>query len=480
MCTSAALRRRLCRDSYYQFVQSYWPEVSQETPVWNWHIEYLCNEIQTVVERMIAGKPRDYDLVVNVSPGSTKSILASVMLLPWIWTRMPKARHLVGTFGQDLGLYLALQCRDIVESERYKASHPEVELRRDNRNRLGFGNTRGGWRRVVTIGGKSPTGTHAHIITVDDPLDPAQALSEAELKTANQWMSQTMPSRKVNKEVTPTLLIMQRLALLDPSGARLEKADSNPVKHICLPAELSPSKGITTVPPELANNYVDGLMDPVRLSRKVLVEAKGENEFAYAGQYLQSPVSPGGKMFKTEEFRICETPPGQFHRVVRYWDKAATWEDGDFTVGVKMGVIIDGENSQFYVLDVVRGQWDAFTREKIIKQTAQIDGKKCRVMVEQEPGSSGKESAQGTVNRLQGFITSFAPVTGAKEVRAETYASQVNAGNVWLVRGPWNTKYIEEHRYFPDPSLHDDQVDASSGAYNFLVVKRTRVGGFGK
>ena len=100
-----------------------------------------------------------------------------------------------------------------------------------------------------------------------------------------------------------------------------------------------------------------------------------------------------------------------------------------------MGVDVDQKSA---VLDLLRGQWEAAARERIILQTAQIDGKGVAIGVEQEPGSGGKESAQSTVKMLAGFRVRVDRPTGDKEVRADPYAVQVNGGNVYLVQGPWN------------------------------------------
>jgi predicted phage terminase large subunit-like protein len=89
-------------------------------------------------------------------------------------------------------------------------------------------------------------------------------------------------------------------------------------------------------------------------------------------------------------------------------------------------------------------------------------------MVEQEPGRGGKESAQATIRNLAGFNVEAKPSTGDKTVRAEAFAAQQGAGNVYLVKGDWNANYIEELCAFPS-GKHDDQVDASSGAFNGLV-----------
>jgi predicted phage terminase large subunit-like protein len=53
--------------------------------------------------------------------------------------------------------------------------------------------------------------------------------------------------------------------------------------------------------------------------------------------------------------------------------------------------------------------------------------------------------------------------------RADPLAAQWQAGNVKLVRGAWNKAYLDEMEAFPAGS-HDDQVDASSGAFNKLAL----------
>src|SRR5262249_59873311 len=115
---------------------------------------------------------------------------------------------------------------------------------------------------------------------------------------------------------------------------------------------------------------------------------------------------------------------------VRLWDKAATAGDGDFTAGILMSKTTGG---QYFVEDVVRGQWGSGERDQVILKTAQSDAKRpgsVAVWVEQEPGSSGKDSAQATVRLLAGFPVRYVRATGEKVVRADPFAAQAEAGNV--------------------------------------------------
>lgn len=482
----ADVRQSVCRESFYKFVQQFWEVLIPETPVWNWHIEFLCAELQAMAEQVFKRQKKLHDLIINIPPGTTKSTICSIMFPAWVWTRMPEARIITGSYEHLLALNFSRRSRDIITSEKYQATfrfkfnprtkkwRPSTEVDavplslKDDQNSKGFyENMAQGDRKAVGAGGNI-TGTHAHFILIDDPLNPKEAVSEPGLKTINDWMSETLPSRKVDKAVTPTILIMQRLHQNDPTGHMLSKGRDN-VRHICLPAE----KGDNVRPARLKLRYKDGLLDPIRLNRDVLAEQRKDlGEYGYAGQYDQNPVPRGGGMFKVDRI-IEDTPPIHFRARVRYWDKAGTDGGGAHTAGVLLG---EDNKGQFWILHAVRGQWDSGEREDIIKATADKDKRAVYVGVEQEPGSGGKESAQGTVKRLAGFRVKIDRVTGSKVLRADPLSTQVNAGNVRIPKGAeWAPAFLDEMRFFPF-SKYKDQVDAASGAFARLVELRRVVG----
>lgn len=457
------IAKSLCRDSFFHFLKEYWSTFIPEPMVLNWHIKYLCDELQFVAERVFQGLPKKHDLIINISPGSTKSSIASVAFPAWNLTRMKTTRNICGSFTQPLALDLGRKSRDIVLSEKFKAMYPEITIRPDQNSKGHWAIIGGGARYSCTVGG-SVTGMHGHFLIVDDPMDPKGSRSDEEIATANTWMSETLPSRKVDKRVSVTILIMQRLNQNDPTGHILEKNKGN-IRKICLPAEETPD----ICPPELKKYYVGGLMDPVRLNREVLAEAKTDlGTYGYAGQYLQSPIPIGGGMFLTDKLVIGHMPPAFWKRIVRYWDKAGSHGKGAFTVGVKMGLDLQGN---IWVLDVVRGQWGTHDRERKIKETADRDGAGVLIGVEQEPGSAGLESAENTIKRLMGYRVIKDPATGDKVLRADPFSTQVNAGVVRLAPGGWNKEYVEEMKYFP-ASRYKDQIDGSSGAFKLLSKVR--------
>jgi intein/homing endonuclease/phage terminase large subunit-like protein len=297
-------KAKLCRASFAEFVKEFWDQVPGAAPlVWNWHMDVLCNELQDVAERVFRGERKKHDVIFNVSPGTSKSSISSILFHPWTWTRMPEARHLCASHTAELVLDLAHKAREVIRGEKYHEFFPEVELTKSQDAKSLYRNTRGGDRFACTVAGKSPTGFHAHFLIIDDALDPKKAASETELKIAQSFMTEVLPSRKVDKEVSVIFLIMQRLHETDPTGVMLavaKREGASTVRHVCLPAELA--EGVNISPPELREKYIDGLMDPRRLSRSSLMEARSNGEYSYAGQYLQSPITIGGGMFRVGMF----------------------------------------------------------------------------------------------------------------------------------------------------------------------------------
>jgi len=432
---------------------------------------------QKNAERVFAGLPKEADIVINIPPGTTKSTIVSIMYPAWIWTRMPHAKIISGAYAHPLALEFSRKSRLIIQSSKYLKLFPHVVLSMDQNTKTYYVNTAGGSRKAVGTNGA--IGFHAHFLLVDDPLDPQEISSDLVLASANTWMFETLTSRKIDKNISLTILVMQRLHENDPTGYWLDLIKQTPsmrVKHICLPAKLpennSPSD-IKVLPVNLTKYYQNGYLDNRRLNQDSLDEAYIKlGSFTYSCQFDQSPIPRGGSLFKTSMIEVV-SPPLKFIKTVRYWDKAGTKNAGCKTAGVKMGKDADG---YIWILDVVLGQWGAYERERIIKQTAEMDGKSTIIGIEQEPGSGGLESAQNTVRNLSGFNIVVDIPKGDKLLRADPFAVQVNGGNVKMARGSWNLEYINELRYFP-ASKYKDQVDATSGAFAIVNKRTKRAGG---
>ena len=475
------MKARARRMSLYEFLVMFWNEVSDDNYKDNWHVKYLCDELEEVARRVSKNLPKKHDLIINIPPGTTKTIICSIMFPAWCWAMgWYWMRFITASYSDKLSLESAEKSRDLIRSDKFKKMFPELGIKEDKDTKSNFRIVKtfateksfkrkvGGNRYSTSVGG-TLTGFHGHILIIDDPLNPEQAASEKELGTCNRWMEQTLPTRKTDKDVTATVLVMQRLHQNDPTGRALDRKKAK-LRHICLPGQIRDYEKYLQ-PKEAKKHYKDYLLDPVRLSWNVMGELEEDlGQYGFAGQIGQNPAPPGGGMFKVEHMPIIDTVrPADIVATIRYWDKAATETAGAaFTAGVKMSLL---HNNKFVIHDVVRGRWSAEVREKIIRSTAEADGHEVRVYMEQEPGSGGKESVQASIRNLIGFASYADRPTGDKIRRADPYSVQVNNGSVMLLRADWNKAYKDELAVFPF-GTYKDQVDGSSGAFNMLVVNK--------
>jgi len=229
--------------------------------------------------------------------------------------------------------------------------------------------------------------------------------------------------------------------------------------RVFIPAKLEDNPYLFGADP----GYRDRLMGLDRVTRAQLID----------GNWLIRPAA--GLLFQRGWFKMLDAAPSDALRRVRYWDRAATEESGnndpDWTVGVRMAMVEEGS---YIVEDVVRLRGTPKRVEGAIVNTAEVDGRGVEVHLSQDPGSAGKFEADYYIRKLSGYVVKAAPETGDKVSRAQPFSAQVEAGNVSMVRGPWNEPYLQILEAFPTNGVHDDDVDASSGA--FAVMQRKKRG----
>jgi len=458
-----AATRDVVMASYEDFVKELWPSIIPEKLHWNWHMSLICEELQFVGENILAGKKKLHDLIINVPPGTSKTTLVTIMFPAWLHARNPQLRVIAASYSHTLTSLLASKARDLMKSDRYRELFPEVEIRKDNDSKTFFKLTKGG-ERFATSTGSTVVGQHGHLLVLDDPVNQQQVMSAGMMEQTNEWIAEYFLTRKVNKEDTPLIMIMQRLHESDPTAYLLKRLKK--VRHICLPAE-----DYKTLKPEhLRERYVDGLLDPHRMPRKILESMETEmGGYGYGSQMLQEPTPRGGTLFMPEKIQLVTAPPSRITKIIRGWDKAGTaGNTSDYTVGVKMGIM---EDKRFIILDVVRGRWEIHEREARIQRVACLDTDEVKIAIERNSGEGGWESAQNTIRNLAGFVVELATPTGSKVDRAEALATQINAGNVLMIKDEWNQLIYDEFSTFP-LGKYDDVVDAATIAFNKLFTKK--------
>lgn len=464
--TLLAIEREACRRSLATFIRRAWHVLEPgQKYIHGWHVDAICEHLEAVTRGEI------HRLLINIPPGTMKSTITSIFWPCWEWgpLGLDHMRYIGASHEQGLATRDTLKMRRLVESEWFQSLWP-VALRRDQNEKMYYENYNTGFRQACAV--KSMTGRRGDRVIWDDPHSVESALSDLDRETALRVFQETLPTRVVNPDSSAIIIVMQRLHDEDVSGFILK--EDYEYTHLCLPMEFDPARKCSTSIGFTDPRKEEGeLLFPGRFPREVVDrDKKLMGTYAVAGQFQQDPIPRGGAMFQMDKVEIVSALP-RFKKLIRYWDKAGTEGGGAYTAGA---LLAEGWDNLFYILDMVRGQFGTAERERIIKQTAQLDGLGVEIWIEQEPGSGGKESAEATVRNLAGFTIRSERPTGEKAVRAEPLAVQIEAGNVRMYQGPWNKDFFDEGRKFP-LSKYKDQIDAASGAFNKLTVE-TPVGIF--
>lgn len=178
-----------------------------------------------------------------------------------------------------------------------------------------------------------------------------------------------------------------------------------------------------------------------------------------------------GMMFQREWFTILDSIPAAWIQQCRYWDRAATKpnevnKDPDWTRGLKM---LKYPNGTFLVADLKSMRDTPGQVEKLVTATASHDSIMCPVVGEQDPGSAGVADAERFTRILAGYNVAVRRVSQSKLIRAKPVSAQCEAGNVFVLRAPWNDEFFTELENFSEDGIgHDDIVDVLSGAFNEL------------
>lgn len=463
--TTPTAKMRAARGSLLDFIRYTMPDYQV-----NWHHRVVCREI----DRWVAGDITR--LMLFMPPRYGKSEAGSRRLPAYIMGRFPDASIIATSYSADLAGRMNRDVQRIMDDDLYRAVFPNTSLYGKNIRTVASGTWlrnseifevvgHKGVYRSAGVGG-GITGMGGQFIVIDDPIkNQEEADSETYREKIWDWYTSTLYTRlEKNGRI---LLILTRWHEDDLAGRLLSLAESDPAAdqwHVVTFPAICEHEQNADDPRKIGEP-----LWPEKYDLKAIDTIKASvGSRVWNALYQQRPSPPDGGMFKRQWFEIVDVAPFYAQRV-RYWDKAGSEGKNDYTCGT---LFVRDTHNQFFVEDVVRGQWSSLERESIIKQTAVLDDTKygmVEVWQEQEPGSGGKESAESTVRNLAGHIIHTERVTGSKATRALPFAAQAEARNVKLVRGAWNAAYIEELASFPF-GTHDDQVDASSGAFNKLAA----------
>jgi predicted phage terminase large subunit-like protein len=463
----AAIQGELCRRSLWEFVKGAWHVHHQHIPlVENWHMRVICEHLEAVSRGDII------NLLINIQPGLAKSLLVSVYWPAWEMAKFPHYQYLCVGAVDAVVLRDARRMHEVIDSPWYQQAFiPQWGWSKTQDAKGYYTNTAGGARMSRTVN-QTITGLRGNRRIVDDPIDAADAhLGRVKMEQTCDWLGRAFSNRK-NSPDDPLVMIMQRLAELDPAAWMLE-SEAN-VEHLMIPNEFDGETRYTSLGPYDPRGEVGDLVCPTLCDKQETDRLKRLLEDDYDGQYQQLPVPKSGVVFQEDHFDFWtdDTLP-EFDRLVGSWDlnnlkRAMATKDTDPVAGHLWGAAGDDR----YLLARYHGKIGlAATVEKIRRQVERWPDIS-KVLIE---GKANGPSAVAMLSTDPGIARRLEsiPVQGeTKEQRALSALAGLR-GRIYLPdpnEYPWvRLNFLPEVLGFPR-KRHDDDVDAMTQALIWLMV----------
>ena len=146
----------LCAKKLRHFVERAWPEIDPAPFVPNWHVDAVCDHLQACADGQIQR------LIINVPPGTAKSMLCSVLYPAWRWATKPEWQLLSASYNAGLATRDAVKSRELMRGHWYTRwfrgpnspfEGEPWEFSEDQDNKTFYKNTRYGHRISMGVGG---------------------------------------------------------------------------------------------------------------------------------------------------------------------------------------------------------------------------------------------------------------------------------------------------------------------------------------
>lgn len=488
-------RRKLARKDLLRFGQYMLPHFKIYK-----HQRLIADALARVLD-FVNSKGQDGTgrLMIMTQPQVGKSLITSNLFPAWALGNHPNLNFILTSYNDDRATANSRAVRDLVDDARYRAVFGDLARGGDGVALSSDARGAKEWRlaaphlggvKAAGVGG-GITGQPASVVIIDDPF---KSREEAESQTRRDLVLDWYESQVMSRQQAGMAIVLfhTRWHEEDLAGLMLKAMVNNDKaarwEVLFMPAlalqEDEYPRDEAEQRMRMANGVYIPMADPLGrkpgqalcpeiLPEEMLLNIRDNmSGYNFLSLYQQMPYSKSGDVFKREWFKIEKLAEGE--RIVRalwYWDKAATAGAGDYSAGVLIGFSNLG---RFWVLDVVRGQWSTFERDRKMRESFEQsimrmpDAQISALWHQQDPGSAGVDSARATNTALAPIPAHFEPLSGSKETRAEPWSSCLEADNARLLAGPWNKAFIDEHVAFPR-GRNDDQVDAASSAYSKLI-----------
>lgn len=472
---------------FRQFIRLAWPILEPATKfVDNWHIDCLADHLQAV------SRGEFKRLIINVPPGSSKSLITSVMWPAWHWTQVPSDRFLTASYSDALSIRDALKSRRLIQSLWYQARWGHCfRMTGDQNAKSRYENDKTGYRIATHVGGA--TGERAQIRVLDDPHNIDEAESDQIRESTVTWVRTTWADREADAKTGGDVVVMQRLHDRDVSGFLLSELGG--YTHVMIPMRFEGLRRFITGVKRPEGGF---WQDPRRTEGELLCPARWDEEdvtlkekrlgsYAAAGQLQQRPSPEHGGILKRHWYKYWQYPgqnlppvmvkfpngelvpvkpvdlPWSFDRTLQSWDMTFKGTVGtDYVVGQDYRT----KGADCFLIDQTRAHRDFPNTLQEVRDFHAKHRHEGKILIED------KANGPAIISTLQREIPGIVPYPGNddKIARAHANAYIAESGNFYVPHpqnAPWVEAFLDEQVIYPN-GTYDDQVIAWSQAMTDL------------
>lgn len=419
--------------------------------------EKICARLEQLVDQ------QGQRLLIHGAPQFGKSLILSQRLPAYMLGRRPRTRIRLACYNETHAERFSAVNLELMRDASFHQAFPQPGARVPDRCPVGEWSTaarrtqRDANPSLKALGlGTGFVGLGADLVLIDDPYKNRE---EAFSPTTNAgiwgwWQDVVLP--RLNP-ATNVVVMFHRWHQDDFAGRLLDQGGWELWRFPAIADGLDDDRSGLPVGEPLSPRYPLAYLESIR----------AQQGLSFQALYQGTPAPASGNLINPAWFGTPVAAAPVVARRARYWDLAgAAAGAGDWTVGVRMAVTPDW---RWFVEHVERFQLPAHLRDARIEQVAAMD--RCPQVIEQPPGLAN-EPVKALIRKLHQYTVYADLVHRDKVSRAEPFASQAQAGNISIVAGAWNRAWLEELALFP-AGKHDDQVDGTTGGYNWLADSAT-------
>lgn len=427
-----AAKREYCKRSFYNFFKLFWKQVEASEYEDNWHIKQVCDKLQ---ERFInrSESENQPDLIFNLPPGCSKSLMVSVFFPAWVWLIDPKLKLITYSYSYKIAEELSGKSLRLLMSDEYLQI---CDFKLTSTAVSNIKNSKLGQRFVTSTGG-SVTGMHADIIIGDDPNSPQAINSEASRLEAKRFVREVLPSRKTSIKKSYSITVQQRLHNEDVTACLQEIG--NP-EIISIPAINSDGESFF----------------PARFPVDIIEAKRYElGSISFMAQYQQITQDEQGGIIKRDWIveELVEEKP-----LVYFLDSAYGGSKADYNAIV--GVYKEGSSLVIYNLEM-----NKFEFPELISWMKKNLKSGSRLYIEEK--ASGKSILQ-TLKKETDFNITGLKVSSSKLERKHACSPFFESGRIIINKQMKNKEALIEQLIF-DNTKNDDAMDVVLHAIDKLL-----------